>query len=95
MIKALTLCAAGAKFNAIDSSKLGPIHHYIRTINIKAAKYLLNRGADIDLLDGGKHMALDYIALDRYPNVKFTRMLVKKHAKLGSVELSQLKKIAN
>lgn len=90
-----TLCAAGAKFNAIDSSKLGPIHHCVRTMNIKAAKCLLDRGADIDLLDQGKHTALDYMALDRYPDVELTRMLVKKHAKLGSVELSRLKKVAN
>jgi len=89
------LCARGANVNAQDKFGLSPLHYCAQTINLDAARCLLEREADPSLSDSRGRTALNLTAQDSQPDVKFTEFLISKGAKLGKAKVAKLPPRAN
>jgi nucleoside phosphorylase len=86
----LLLCEHGADVNAADHSGNCPIHYCAMTMNLEAAKYLLQEhNAQINALNSEKHTALYYVAIDAHPDVRFAKMLIEGGGNLGRTKKLQ------
>jgi ankyrin repeat protein len=89
------LCAHGADVDEVDGCGLRPIHYCVKSMNIEAAKCLLERKANVNLPDTNNETALYIMAEEPYPDESFADMLLKGGGNLGQKKLPLLRNRPN